>query len=492
MGIVTGDHHCYTSSKGSPQKWLGVRFVWQLGGEMSQASTTRGSQQVRARAGSPCRREEEEEQQQGVRHEHYGGRALTLFLLVVLGMLFSSCSSAPSGTLFLDEGHHKKELQQARSSSSTEQPAASAAGEREEVLLDAYHKLPLSFVPNGGHIDEEAVRYYAQGAGYGFYFTPEQAMLSFAKGEQRGAALGLSFLGANPHVAIEPHRHLGGTVNYLVGDDPDKWHTGLASYGEILYRGLWPGIDMVVSGKGGKLKYEFLVQPGASVKDIQLAYRGAQSLSVGRGGELLVETPLGVLEDTAPRSYQTIEGKRVAIDSRYTLEKEGSSEGYGFSVGAGYDPRYPLVIDPGLAYSTFLGGKFGAQGFDIAVSRRGEVYVTGITFSSDFPTTPGAFDRSYSDNSPIGPDPFVSKLNADGSALLYSTYLGGRGGDGSSGIALNWRGQAYVIGNTFSKSYPTTRGAFDRSYNGFLDAFVSKLKADGSALVYSTFLGERT
>jgi hypothetical protein len=117
--------------------------------------------------------------------------------------------------------------------------------------------------------------------------------------------------------------------------------------------------------------------------------------------------------------------------------------------------------------------------------------VTGGTFSSDYPTTPDAFDRSYNDNSPFGPDLFVSKLTADGSALLYSTFLGGRSGDGGTGVAVNQSGQAVVIGNTFSRNYPTTRGAFDRSYNGSLDAFVTKLKSDGSALVYSTFLGGR-
>jgi hypothetical protein len=195
-----------------------------------------------------------------------------------------------------------------------------------------------------------------------------------------------------------------------VGDDPDRWHTGLASYGELLYRRLWPGIDMVVSGEGGKLNYEFLVRPGASVEEIRLAYRGAQELSVGAGGELLVETPLGVLEDAAPRSYQTIDGKRVAIESRYALlEKEegGSSEGYGFSVGGGYDARYPLVIDPGLAYSTFLGRTGSDQGLGIKVSRSGQAYVTGGTNSTDYPTTPGAFDRSFNGNF----DAFVSKLD---------------------------------------------------------------------------------
>src|SRR5215204_3165950 len=233
------------------------------------------------------------------------------------------------------------------------QPAAPQMSEEE--ALDAYAKLPLSFVANEGQSEkEEAVRYYAQGAGYGFFFTQGGATLSFADDEGRGHALALEFLGADPHATLEAQKRLSGEVNYLVGDDPTKWRRGLPTHGELLYGGLWPGIDMAVRGEGGKLKYEFHLQPGASVEDVRLAYRGAEALSVGAGGELLVQTSLGVLKDAAPVSYQLIGGKRVAVQSRYELEGDGG--GYGFAVGA-YDPRYPLVIDPGLEYSTFLGGE---------------------------------------------------------------------------------------------------------------------------------------
>jgi hypothetical protein len=241
--------------------------VWQQGGgEISQASTrTRGAQQAHARAGF-LPRHHHEEQRQGARRERSQGRTRTLgklglllalfLLLVVSGMLFSSCSSASFGAL-LAEGHEQAPTSSS-SSSTTEQPAAggaSAVGEREEVLIDAHRKLPLSFVENAGQIEEEAVRYYAQGADYGFFFTPKGAMLSFfSEGnelqQQRGTALALSFLGANPHTTLEVRERLSGTVNYLIGEDPKSWHTGLPTHGELLYRGLWPGIDMVVSGEG--------------------------------------------------------------------------------------------------------------------------------------------------------------------------------------------------------------------------------------------------
>ena len=272
----------------------------------------------------------------------------------------------------------------------------------EKEALNAYEKLPLSFIPNEGQTDK-AVRYYAQGAGYGFFFTHKGAMLSFAEGKGRGGqALALDFQGADPDATLTAKKRLPGEVNYLVGNDPSEWQRGLRTPAELLYGGLWPGIDMAVRGEGGNLKYEFRLKPGASVEDVRLGYRGAEGLKVGAGGQLLVRTSLGVLKDAAPVSYQLIGGERVPVESRYKLEGDG---GYGFEVGA-YDPRYPLIIDPGLDYSTFLGGINGDGGVDIAVDGEGRAYATGYTPSADYPTTPGAFDTSYNGNG----DAFVTKL----------------------------------------------------------------------------------
>ena len=357
----------------------------------------------------------------------------------------------------------------------------------EKAALNAYGKLPLSFIPNEGQTDK-VVRYYAQGAGYGFFFTHKGAMLSFAEGKGHGHALALDFLGADPDATLEAQGRLSGEVNYLQGNDPTKWQQGLPTHGELLYGGLWPGIDMAVRGEGGKLKYDFHLQPGASVEDVRLSYRGAKGLKVGADGELLVQTTLGVLEDTAPVSYQPIGGERVPVESRYKVQKGG---GYGFAVGA-YDPRYPLVIDPGLDYSTFLGGTDGDRGLDIAVDRSGRAYVTGQTASTDYPTTPGAFDRTFNG---LDFDAFVTKLNASGSALAYSTFLGGAIDDRGHGIAVDGEVRAYVTGSTRSSDFSTTPGAFDTTLDrgsdaGFVsDAYVTKLNASGSALAYSTFLG---
>jgi hypothetical protein len=356
--------------------------------------------------------------------------------------------------------------------------ANSALSPSKQQALAAYGKLPLAFVPNRGQTDAR-VRYSAQQGGMSVFFTRTEAVLALAKGK-RGAALALRFLGASP-AAIEGLRQGTGTVNYLLGNDPAKWHSGLPTYGQVVYRNLWPGVDLVFRGGQGRLTYDFVLRPGAKAADIRLAYGGTGALALDRAGNLLIPTPLGVLRDQRPVSYQQIGGRRVPVASGFSLAGRHS---FGLALGA-YDHRYPLVIDPGLVYSTFLGGGNVDQGFGIAVDSSGAAYVTGRTVSTNFPTTTGAYDTSYNG----GEDAFVSKLNAAGSALVYSTYLGGSGLEQGHGIALDAANAAYVTGVTTSSNFPTTGGAIDTIHNGGDDAFVTKLDAAGSALAYSTFLG---
>jgi Beta-propeller repeat len=366
-------------------------------------------------------------------------------------------------------------------------PGSGASQQRPDGKLalgaGRYAKLPLSFVRNSGQIDARAA-YYAQGPRYGVYFTRRAVDLSFVKGT-RGAALSLRFVGASPIAVPEARRTLPGRVNYLVGNRAG-WRTDISTYGEIVYRGLWPGIDMAVRGERGTLKYEFLVRPGARIGDIRLAYRGATHLAVSPEGNLLIGTPLGTLTDGRPVSYQRIGGRRVAVPSRYVLDRGG----YGFAVGNGYDPRHPLVIDPELAYSTYLGGPSFDLGTGIAVDEDGYAYVTGPAAAS-FPTTPGAFQPANAGDR----DVLVAKLNRSGSALLYATYVGGSGFDWSNDIAVDEGGRAYVTGITESSDFPTTPGAFQATdpdpTPGFEGSagFVAKLDRSGSGLVYSTYLG---
>ena len=363
-------------------------------------------------------------------------------------------------------------------------PTASAT---KQQALAAYGKLPLSFTANAGQTDAR-VRYSAQGAGFSVFLTRREAMLSLKRpgkqGRGRGVALALRFLGSNRNVAIRGERPGPGRVNYLLGNDPAKWRTGLRTYERVVYRNLWPGVDMVFAGQNGTLKYEFLVRPGARVRDIRLAYRGAKRLSLDRQGNLRIGTSLGVLTDTRPLSYQLVAGKRVPVRSSFALEPHGG--GYGFAVDSAYDRRYPLLIDPGLLYSTYLGGGSFDFGVGIALDGAGSAYLTGYTASADFPTTAGAFDTSFNGAS----DAFVTKLDASGAALGYSTYLGGSEGDDNGlGIALDGAGSAYLTGATGSADFPTTAGAFDTTYNGGYDGFVTKLDASGAALGYSSYLG---
>jgi hypothetical protein len=358
----------------------------------------------------------------------------------------------------------------------------------ENRALEAYGDMPLSFIPNRGQIDSQAA-FYAQGAGYGMYFTPGSAILSFTEGGSldetlpaaptSGVNLALEFLGSSSDVRLGAEDSGQGTVSYFQGNDPSDWQSGLPTFGEVMYEDLWPGIDLAFRGANGELKYEFILEPGARVDDIRLRYAGADGVSLKPNGGLAIRTALGTLTDSSPVTYQEIEGQRVPVQSRFVLGGGGS---YGFDVGP-YDRGSSLVIDPGLTYSTYLGGSGTDQGNAVAVDAAGAAYVAGFTSSSNFPTTVGAFDTTYAG----GFEAFVTKLSPTGS-LVYSTFLGGSGNDIAIRIAVDAAAAIFVTGQTDSASYPTTAGAFDEVFNGNQDAFATKLSPSG-ALSYSTFLG---
>jgi hypothetical protein len=348
-------------------------------------------------------------------------------------------------------------------------------------------ELPLTFTPNTGQ-SHEGVRYVAQGGGYAFFFTDEKAVLSFVKpagnapAVSDALALDLRFVGASSVTSLEARERTAGTVNRFTGDRSD-WETGVPMYEELVYRDLWPGIDMVIRGDAGELKYEFHVSPGADLRDIRLAYGGADGLSLGDDGSLSIATALGELTDARPVSYQQLGGERVPVETGYALQ--GGDDAYGFTVGSGYDAEKTLVIDPSIDYASFLGGAGNDAGRGIAVDADGNAYVTGQTASFDFPTTVGAFDQTNNANT----DVFVTKLDSSGSSVVWSTFIGGSAFDSGNAIAVDGQGAAYVSGFSGSLNYPTTAGAFDRTQNGGSDAFVTKIDPSGSALAYSTYLG---
>jgi hypothetical protein len=358
--------------------------------------------------------------------------------------------------------------------------AAAPAAPTEREILDRLAAAPVGFVENVGQGHRSAT-HLAQGPGYAFAFGQEGVRLSLSP----SFSVGLEFVGANPNAeAVLAGRPTGG-ADYLVGER-SRWRTGLATYPELVYRDLWPGVDMAFTGSKGALKYEFRVAPGADPSRIQLAYQGAQSLSVGSAGALSVNTKQGVLKDKAPVSYQTIDGRRVPVESSFA---HAPGTGYGFTVGA-YDHSKPLVIDPALQYSTFLGGSGEDAGLSIAV-RGDDAYVTGATFSTDFPVRHTAFDTSPNG----GQDAFVARLDTTkrrNAGLEYSTYLGGFLDDAGLGIAF--RGSdAYVTGIAVSPNFPTTANAYDQSFNGFpADVWVSRIdteKSGAASLEYSSYIG---
>ncbi len=293
----------------------------------------------------------------------------------------------------------------------------------------------------------------------------------------------MEVVGANPSGRAAGVNPLSGTVNYFIGNDPSQWHTNIATFGRVEYQDVYPEIDLVYYGSNGALEYDFIVSPGADPNVIALNFAGADGVEVDAQGNLVLHTAAGDVVQQKPLTYQQHGGSRQEIASRYVL----NGTNVRFEVGA-YDSTQPLVIDPlVLGYSTFLGGGGGDDsGHAIAVDTAGNAYVTGYTYSTKFPMSPGAFDTSYNGLR----DAFVAKLSADGASLVYGTYIGGSDFDQGNAIAVDAAGNAYVTGETWSTDFPTTLGAFDTSYNGgHSDAFFAKLSAGGTSLGYATYVG---
>jgi hypothetical protein len=340
-----------------------------------------------------------------------------------------------------------------------------------------YGRLPLSFERNVGQTDSR-VDFIVRGAGYGVWLTPGEAVLGL-----RGKVVRVGVQGGDSRARVEGLRKLPGKVNYIVGRDEREWHTGIDTFAKVRYLDVLPGIDQVFYGTQGRLEYDFVVAPGANPREIAIEFEGAKRLTLDRSGDLLIDLGTGTVRQHKPRVYQRIGGTRRTIDGAYVLRNDGRVS---FAIGR-YERSAPLVVDPMLDYSTYLGGTGYELGYAVAVDSSGSAYITGTTGSADFPTTAGAYDGSLSG---AGSNAYVAKLNPAGNALVYSTYLGGTTGTTTaSGIAVNAGGEAYVAGDVGGVDFPTTAGAFQREMHGGFEAFVTRLNAEGSGLVYSTFLG---
>ncbi len=402
------------------------------------------------------------------------------------------------------------------------QPRDPALGASQPVPLQATPStfsiatLPLVFTPNVGQ-EDTSVRFTARGHGYTLQLTASGAVLSLAKDKEQTGSLRLKVRNARPDVAIEGVDELPAKVNYLIGRDPAKWRRGIASYHQVAYRSILPGIDLIYHGQNGQLEYDFRVSPGANPRQLEMGLAGENwNPRVTSAGDLDLINENGSVRFARPIAYQLdARGARRPVKARYALSKDG--RGFGFSLGP-YDHGRQLVIDPSLLYSYYFGGSNSDSANALAVDPQGNVYIAGNTASTDLPTTSSGLQPATS--APIGGSGgnttytgFVAKFDSSGQ-LVFATYLGGSStGTYADGIAVDAGGNIIVVGQTVSTDFPLQNPAqstcgpaatinnFTCQYTAVAscaggngngpqsDAFVTKLDPTGSQLVYSTYLG---
>jgi beta-propeller repeat-containing protein len=348
---------------------------------------------------------------------------------------------------------------------------------------EAYGKLPMRFEANAGQTDAR-VKFISRGNGYNLFLTPTEAVLALrnervVSGPDQRSVVRMKLTGANSAPPIEGLDALPGKTT-ISSAMMSQWRRNVTSYAQVRCGSVYPGIDLIYYGNQQQLEYDFVVSPGADPNAINLAFDGVDRMEVGAEGDLILHTDGYELRQRRPVTYQEMNGRRQEIANRYVLR---GGRQVGFELAA-YDPARPLVIDPVLGYSTYLGGTGADFAQAVAVDAAGNGYITGYTYSLDFPT---ASPLQPTPGGSVTPDVFVTKLNANGSALIYSTYLGGANSEFGFDIAVDQEGGAYLTGYTDSIDFPTMN-PLQPALSTFQDAFVTKLNSAGSALVYSTYL----
>jgi Beta-propeller repeat len=376
------------------------------------------------------------------------------------------------------------------------QPAASSAD-----LAKAFRKSPLTFQVNEGQTDAQ-VRYLARGAGYELFLTPQQAVIALRNSptprsnrdprvrpvhqprQVESSLIQLQLAGANANPAMSGIDPLPGHVNYFTGANPRNWRTNVPSFSEVKYQSVYPGIDLVFYGNQRRLEYDLIVAPGADPNQIAFDIRGAKNLRINANGDLAMQVAKGEVDLQKPTIFQERDGQRKEIAGNYVIAGNGSVK----VIVDKYDANQPLVIDPVLDYSTFLGGSADDIANGIAVDSAGDAYVAGTTMSTDFPT--GGAGATFQATSNSTPAVFVAEFNPNATApLLNSTYLSGSGGDEGTAIAVDGSGNIYVTGQTFSTDFPNMNALIPNplASNDAGTAFLTVL--NGSSLVYSSYLG---
>jgi hypothetical protein len=398
-------------------------------------------------------------------------------------------------------------LTQAGAQASLRQAQTPAIAAHRRPIASDLKGLPLSFEPNMGQADKR-VSFVSHVAGTSILLSPGETVVTmqeapparFATGalgfmparipptppnRSERAVVTMKFLGANRNGKFEGLSRLPGVSNYYLGNDRRQWRTKVPTFAKVKYRSAYPGIDLLYYGSRRELEFDLIVAAGANPNAIKLGFDGTDKLEIDSQGNVIVHLGHRRLLLDKPSVYQEVDGARKRIEAKYVLLDGGltSRRSLVRNVGirvANYDRQRPLVVDPALSYSTYLGGTAADSANAVAIDNSDNNYITGFTCSTNFPT------QAAEQSSPGGEcDAFVSKFNSTGTALIYSTYLGGSALDEGFGIAVDSGGSAYVTGVTLSNNFPTTTGP---GFGGLQNGFVTKLNADGS-IAYSRYLG---
>jgi len=349
--------------------------------------------------------------------------------------------------------------------------------------LTPFGNVPLYFVPNKGQVNEKAA-FYAKTPGYTLWMTKEGLVFdSVKKIEEKVLKRDVSrfvFINANKNPGMAPKEMTPQMVNYLKGNNPSKWKTGIRTSKAVLYTDIYKNIDLKVYGIEKKIEYDWKVKPGGNPAEICFRYENVKGTHIDAEGNLLIETGFGELTHKQPVAYQGNDAERVTVDARFRKIAENT---YGFEVGE-YDKSRELIIDPVVVvYSTYLGGSGDEHAFGLAVSDHGRAFLTGDTYSTDFP-----IDDAYQGSMGGGNrDAFVSRYTSSGN-LVYSTFLGGSGDDTGGAIQVDASGKIYLVGFTYSTDFPT-KNPYQAANNGDSDIFVCILSSSGMVLEYSTYFG---
>ena len=369
---------------------------------------------------------------------------------------------------------------------------------RSQSLAGLGH-LPLYFEAGPAPASGPA-RFITRGCNYQFSLSPAEVQITLRKTGLKPAAVRMDFAGSNPEAQMSGDNELPGKVNYLMGNDPAAWRTGVPTFARVRVGQLYPGVDLVYYGNQRQLEYDFTLAPGTDPDMIKIHFAGVDKISIGGQGELILALGRDEIRQPAPVIYQTVAGTRQAVDGGYRVISRNT---VAFAIGK-YDHQLPLVIDPVLSFSTYFGGNSSDNAWSIALDTNGFIYIAGQTLSKQMSatnpapfSTTGAFQTNFAGGSTTG-DAFVAKFDNQGSNLVYLTYLGGSVDDVALCIFVDNAGNAFVGGYTDSANFPVTPGAISTNISGVpdkyvhlypVDGFVTELNPGGSNLVYSTYLG---